>query len=153
MFETFASLIVYRMLGLDPASHPGAAVHFFVMDVAKIFVLLVVVIYDRVIPILERILRSPFSRALRTMALGLPTSSGDSGVMVAALMPNTGSIGVPHRRTRELDILDKHIVAVDDRTFTTVFMSEAQAHAAAAGELTGNVDFAAFQADYERIGN
>ena len=44
------------------------------------------------------------------------------------------------------------IVAVDDQTLTTVFMSENQAHAAAAGELTGNVDFAAFQADYEQSG-
>jgi peptide/nickel transport system substrate-binding protein len=44
------------------------------------------------------------------------------------------------------------IVAIDDRTFKTTFMSEAQAKAAAAGELTGNVDFLAFQADYEQAG-
>lgn len=41
------------------------------------------------------------------------------------------------------------IVAVDDKTFKVQFMSENQAKAAAAGTLTGNVDFAAFQADYE----
>ena len=45
MFDAFAGLVVYRGLGLEPASHAGAALHFFVMDVAKIFTLLVVVIY------------------------------------------------------------------------------------------------------------
>jgi uncharacterized membrane protein YraQ (UPF0718 family) len=45
LFEAFANLVVYRALGLDPASHLGAALHFFVMDVTKIFVLLVIVIY------------------------------------------------------------------------------------------------------------
>lgn len=44
------------------------------------------------------------------------------------------------------------IVAVDDRTFKVVFMSEAQAKQAAAGTLTGNVDFAAFKADYDEAG-
>jgi len=44
------------------------------------------------------------------------------------------------------------IVAVDDRTIKTIFMSAAQANQAAAGTLTGNVDFAAFQADYEQSG-
>jgi uncharacterized membrane protein YraQ (UPF0718 family) len=45
MFDAFASLLVYRMAGLDPGTPLGAAVHFFVMDVAKILVLLSVVIY------------------------------------------------------------------------------------------------------------
>jgi len=45
MFDTLADLLVYRGLGLDPASQAGAALHFFVMDVAKIFALLVLVIY------------------------------------------------------------------------------------------------------------
>lgn len=45
MFDAFANLIVYQLLGLTPESHLGAAVHFFVMDVAKIFVLLVAIIY------------------------------------------------------------------------------------------------------------
>ena len=45
MFDALATLLVYQALGLDPASRAGAALHFFVMDVAKIFVLLVVVIY------------------------------------------------------------------------------------------------------------
>ncbi len=45
MFEALGNLTAYRLLGLDPTSHLGAAVQFFVMDVAKIFTLLVVVIY------------------------------------------------------------------------------------------------------------
>jgi uncharacterized membrane protein YraQ (UPF0718 family) len=45
MFEQLASLLVYQWLALSPESHWGAALHFFVMDVAKIFVLLVIVIY------------------------------------------------------------------------------------------------------------
>jgi uncharacterized membrane protein YraQ (UPF0718 family) len=45
MFELLASLIVYRWLGLSADSHAGSALHFFVMDTAKIFVMLVVIIY------------------------------------------------------------------------------------------------------------
>ncbi|WP_293648737.1 permease [Thiolapillus sp.] len=45
MFESLGNLIAYQWLGLSPDSHVGAAVQFFVMDVTKIFVLLVVVIY------------------------------------------------------------------------------------------------------------
>jgi len=41
MFEAFSDLVVFRWLGLDPGEHFGAALHFFVMDVTKIFVLLV----------------------------------------------------------------------------------------------------------------
>ena len=45
MFDALATLVVYEVLGLGSASRLGSAVHFFVMDVTKIFVLLVVVIY------------------------------------------------------------------------------------------------------------
>ena len=45
MFDALASLIAYQWLGLSPVSHLGAALHFFVMDTSKIFVLLVVIIY------------------------------------------------------------------------------------------------------------
>ena len=45
MFDALSRLLTFQLLGLDPESRVGAAVHFFVMDVAKIFVLLVVVIY------------------------------------------------------------------------------------------------------------
>ncbi|MCU7933802.1 MAG: permease [Candidatus Thiodiazotropha sp. (ex Dulcina madagascariensis)] len=45
MFEALADLLVYRWIGFDPASHTGSALHFFVMDVTKIFVMLGLVIY------------------------------------------------------------------------------------------------------------
>ena len=45
MFDTLSSALAFSLLGLDPASRTGAAVQFFIMDVTKIFVLLVVVIY------------------------------------------------------------------------------------------------------------
>lgn len=45
MFDSLANLIVYQWLGLDPVSHAGAALHFFVMDTTKIFVMLVIIIY------------------------------------------------------------------------------------------------------------
>ncbi len=45
MFEAFASLLVYQWLGLEPSSHTGAAIHFFIMDTTKIFFLLFVIIY------------------------------------------------------------------------------------------------------------
>ncbi len=45
MFDVFADTLVYRFLGLDPSSAAGAALQFFVMDVTKIFALLVAVIY------------------------------------------------------------------------------------------------------------
>jgi hypothetical protein len=40
MFDPLASLTAFQLLGLDPGSHLGEAVHFFVMDAPKIFVLL-----------------------------------------------------------------------------------------------------------------
>ena len=45
MFETLADLLIFQGLGLDPSSRTGAALHFFVMDVTKIFVMLVLIIY------------------------------------------------------------------------------------------------------------
>ena len=45
MFDIFADALVYGLFGLDPSSSLGAALHFFVMDVTKIFALLFVVIY------------------------------------------------------------------------------------------------------------
>jgi hypothetical protein len=45
MFDAIANTLTFGLLGLDSASRSGAAVHFFIMDVAKIFVLLVVIIY------------------------------------------------------------------------------------------------------------
>lgn len=45
MFDGLAAGLIYGLLGLSPQSGLGAALHFFVMDTAKIFVLLVVIIY------------------------------------------------------------------------------------------------------------
>ncbi len=45
IFEALADLLIYRLAELDPADHLAAALHFFVMDVTKIFVLLAAVIY------------------------------------------------------------------------------------------------------------
>jgi uncharacterized membrane protein YraQ (UPF0718 family) len=45
MFESLGNLVAYRLLGLEAGSALGDAIQFFVMDVAKIYVLLVVVIY------------------------------------------------------------------------------------------------------------
>ena len=43
MFEALADALIHRGLQLDPDSQLGPALHFFVMDVAKIFALLVIV--------------------------------------------------------------------------------------------------------------
>jgi hypothetical protein len=45
MFKALADLLIYRGLGLEPSSQAGAALHFFVMDVTKIFFMLVLIIY------------------------------------------------------------------------------------------------------------
>jgi len=45
MFDALATLLIFDLAGLTPDSPLGAALHFFVMDVAKILVLLTTVIY------------------------------------------------------------------------------------------------------------
>ncbi len=45
MFDAAASLLVFDLAGLTPDTPLGAALHFFVMDVAKILLLLTTVIY------------------------------------------------------------------------------------------------------------
>ena len=45
MFERLADWLVYGVLGLAPAQRSAEALHFFVMDTAKIFTLLLVIIY------------------------------------------------------------------------------------------------------------
>jgi uncharacterized membrane protein YraQ (UPF0718 family) len=45
MFEKLGNWVAYQLLGLSAETQLGAAVQFFVMDISKIFVLLVVVIY------------------------------------------------------------------------------------------------------------
>jgi uncharacterized membrane protein YraQ (UPF0718 family) len=45
LFTRLADVVAYRLLSLDAGSHAGEAVHFFIEDVAKIFFLLVLVIF------------------------------------------------------------------------------------------------------------
>ncbi|MES9940250.1 MAG: permease [Candidatus Thiodiazotropha sp. 6PLUC2] len=45
MFDAFAKIVVFQLLNISADTQLGAALHFFVMDVAKIFFLLVVIIY------------------------------------------------------------------------------------------------------------
>jgi uncharacterized membrane protein YraQ (UPF0718 family) len=45
MFESLGNWVAYNLLGLDAQVPAGAAVQFFIMDVSKIFALLVIIIY------------------------------------------------------------------------------------------------------------
>ncbi len=45
MFDALANFLVYRLAGFEADSGAAAALHFFIMDLAKIFVLLVMIIY------------------------------------------------------------------------------------------------------------
>lgn len=45
MFESLGNWVAYNLLGLDAQAPAGAAIQFFVMDVSKIFALLVIIIY------------------------------------------------------------------------------------------------------------
>jgi len=62
MFDRLAQIIVFKWIGLLPASYAGKAGHFFVMDVMKVFVLLAAVIF------IVTYIRTYFS-ALRTRAI------------------------------------------------------------------------------------
>ena len=91
MFESFANLVVYQALGLDPASHLGAALHFFVMDVAKIFALLVIVIY---VMGLLRALLSP--ERVREFVRGRPDwQARGAAVTLGAVTPFCSCSSVP----------------------------------------------------------
>jgi uncharacterized membrane protein YraQ (UPF0718 family) len=45
MFDALANFVVFQLLSLSPESHLAAALHFFVLDTAKIFVMLLLIIY------------------------------------------------------------------------------------------------------------
>ena len=45
MFELLANIIVYQWLAFPAESQLAATIHFFIMDVTKIFVMLVIIIY------------------------------------------------------------------------------------------------------------
>jgi hypothetical protein len=91
MFDALATLIVYRWLALDPAGHLGAAVHFFVMDTAKIFVMLVIIIY---VMGLLRALLSP--EKVRDYVRGKPKwLARSSAVTLGAITPFCSCSSVP----------------------------------------------------------
>ena len=63
-FKSLGNLLAYNLLGLDPKSHLGSAVQFFIWDVAKILFLLTVIVFG------VAILRSYFSPERSRRILG-----------------------------------------------------------------------------------
>jgi len=91
MFDSLANLIVYQWLGMNAESHAGAALHFFVMDTAKIFVMLVVIIY---VMGLLRALLSP--EKVREYVRGKPKwLARSSAVTLGAVTPFCSCSSVP----------------------------------------------------------
>lgn len=45
MLQEFADYVTYNLMGLEPASHLGSAVNFFIYDTIKIFILLATLIF------------------------------------------------------------------------------------------------------------
>jgi uncharacterized membrane protein YraQ (UPF0718 family) len=90
-FVTLGNLVAYDLFGLTPDSHLGAAVHFFVMDTAKIFVLLVVIIY---LMGLLRALMSP--EKVRAYVRGKPVwAARASAIGLGAITPFCSCSSVP----------------------------------------------------------
>jgi len=91
VFESLADLLVYRGIGLDPASRGGSALHFFVMDTAKIFFMLMLVIY---VMGLLRALLSP--ERVREFVRNRPDWQARSmAVILGALTPFCSCSSVP----------------------------------------------------------
>ena len=91
MFELFGNLVAFGLLRLSAESAAGAAVQFFVMDVTKIFVLLVIVIY---LMGLLRALLSP--EKVREFARGRPDWQARSfAVTLGAVTPFCSCSSVP----------------------------------------------------------
>ena len=91
MFDSLANLIVYQWLGMNAESHAGAALHFFVMDTAKIFVMLVVIIY---VMGLLRAMLSP--EKVRAYVRGKPKwLARSSAVTLGAVTPFCSCSSVP----------------------------------------------------------
>ena len=91
MFDTLASLIVYQWMGINADSHAGSALHFFIMDTAKIFLLLVVIIY------LMGLLRAILSpEKVREYVRGKPKwLARSSAVTLGAITPFCSCSSVP----------------------------------------------------------
>lgn len=91
MFNALANTLVYDVMGLSPESHLGAALQFFVMDVAKIFVLLVVIIY---VMGLLRALMSP--EKVREFVRGKPKWLARTlAILLGAITPFCSCSSVP----------------------------------------------------------
>ena len=91
MFEQFGNLVAFGLLRLSSESAAGAAVQFFVMDVTKIFVLLVIVIY---LMGLLRALLSP--EKVREFVRGRPDwQARGFAVTLGALTPFCSCSSVP----------------------------------------------------------
>lgn len=91
MFEAFANFIVYQLFGLSADTHLGAALHFFFMDSAKIFVLLAVIIYCMG---LLRALLSP--EKVRDYVRGKPVwLARSSAITLGAVTPFCSCSSVP----------------------------------------------------------
>lgn len=91
MFEAFADLLVYHALGLDASGKLAAALHFFVMDTVKIFVLLILIIYAMG---LLRAFLSP--ERVREFVRGRPTwLARSSAITLGAVTPFCSCSSVP----------------------------------------------------------
>lgn len=91
MFDNLASMIVYQWLGMSANTHAGAALHFFIMDTVKIFIMLVVIIY---LMGLLRALLSP--EKVRAYVRGKPKwLARISAVTLGAITPFCSCSSVP----------------------------------------------------------
>lgn len=91
MFSALADFVVYHLLKLPADSHAGAALHFFVMDTAKIFVMLVLIIYGMG---LLRAMLSP--EKVRDYVRGKPVwLARSSAITLGAVTPFCSCSSVP----------------------------------------------------------
>ncbi|MCU7960258.1 MAG: permease [gamma proteobacterium symbiont of Bathyaustriella thionipta] len=91
MFDAFADLLTYQLFGMQAGSRAADAVHFFIMDSSKIFVLLLLVIY---VMGLLRALLSP--ERVREFVRGRPDWQARSmAVSLGAVTPFCSCSSVP----------------------------------------------------------
>jgi uncharacterized membrane protein YraQ (UPF0718 family) len=91
MFDEFANIITFQWFGLDAGSHIGDAVHFFIMDTAKIFFLLFIIIYGMG---LLRAMLSP--ERVREYVRGKPTWLARTlAIFLGAITPFCSCSSVP----------------------------------------------------------
>jgi uncharacterized membrane protein YraQ (UPF0718 family) len=91
MFDEFANIITFQWFGLDAGSHIGDAVHFFIMDTAKIFFLLFIIIYSMG---LLRAMLSP--ERVREYVRGKPTWLARTlAIFLGAITPFCSCSSVP----------------------------------------------------------